>query len=344
MASAAREEGSTSTAKAQALPFPNVPPSGFPMLDREPDFDAARHLQIERPEEVRGLSALGYDEAAIAACPTPLAITSPFRILSDEGAACLIEVCRSLEPYARGIERISRMVRGGAYQSRFLRDLCTAPELTEAVSDLCGAPMLPHTIPHQLGHLNYAPKEVGENVDKWHADTLRVDFVMFVTDPQSVEGGEFEWFEGTVEEVRALKEQGKALPADRIHSVRAPGPGWAVLQQGNMVVHRAKGLNTPGERITMVNGYVPADPAFPDFTRFDQLFLADPEHVASAEYARHAAWLGRERLRAGVEALGFTDDREALAAELEAVAAMLTGAAGELRRAGEAGMEHFGDG
>ena len=39
----------------------------------------------------------------------------------------------------------------------------------------------------------------------------------------------------------------------------------------------------------MVNGYVPRDLRFPDFTRYDQLVHADPPDVVTAEYERHIA-------------------------------------------------------
>lgn len=328
---------------AEPLDFPVPQPDGFPVLVTEPEFDAARHLAIETPETVITLGEFGYADDEVAACPTDLAVTSCFRILSDEGVAALQEVTRGLEPHARSIERISRMVRGGVYQSRFLRDFCMAPELTEAISGICGAPMYPHTMPHQLGHLNYNPHTVGENVDKWHADTLRIDFVLFVTDPNAVEGGEFEYFRGTTDEVRALKAEGKPLPEERVVQADIPGPGYAVLQQGNLVVHRAKGLTAPGERITMVNGYVPADMSYPDFTRFDQLYLADPAHIAASEYARHVAWMGREALRAEIDGFSFSADKDAFADRLEKVAALLSGAVAQLREAGQGPMDHFGD-
>ena len=175
---------------ARQLPFPVPHPEGYPMLEDEPVYDPAWHLAIELPDDIKSLADLGYAADDARDCPTQLAITAPFRILSDAGAAALLDVCRALSAFTRSNERISRMVRGGAYQSRFLRDLCLCPEVTAAVSKLCQAPMHPHTIPHQLGHLNYNPHEVGENVDKWHVDTLRVDFVLFVTDPKAVEGGE----------------------------------------------------------------------------------------------------------------------------------------------------------
>ena len=329
---------------AKPLDFPTVEPEGFPTLENEPTFDPARHLQVERPEQIISLKDFGYSDEEIAECPADFAVTSIFRVLSDEGAAALLEVAHKLEAFTRSNARIARNVRGGAYQSKFLRDLCMSPELTEAVSEICGAPLLPHTLPHQLGHLNYNPEVVGENVDKWHVDTLRIDYVMFVTDPNSVEGGEFQYYHGTKHEVAALKEAGKPLDPAKIMSPAMPGPGYAVLQQGNMVVHRAKGLTAPGERITMVNGYVPQDVEFPDFTRFDQLFLIDPEHVSSSEYSRHIKWMARERLDAGLNSFGFSKDRAAMAAEFESVAELLEHAARELRDADNAKVEHFGDG
>ena len=329
---------------ADPLPFPTAHPDGFPVLEKEPAFDPAIHLAIEKPEEIVSLSEFGYAEDEIAACPSDFAITSTFRILSDEGAECMLEVARLLEPYVKSNARISRNVRGGAYQSKFLRDLCSSPELTQAVSEISGTPLLPHTIPHQLGHLNYNPLEVGENVDKWHVDTLRIDFVLFVTDPNSVEGGEFEYFHGTKHEVADLKRQGKPLPDEKIVAAALPGPGYGVLQQGNMVVHRAKGLTKPGERITMVNGYVPRDMSFPDYTRFDQLFLVDPKNVSASEYFRHIAWMGRESLNGQLESFEFGDDRSKMAENFERVSQLMAEAAEQLRKADQASIEHFGDG
>ena len=329
---------------ADPLQFPATLPSGYPPLESEPTFDAAKHLALDMPTKVTSLGELGYSDEAVAACPTDLGITSTFRILTDEGAACLLEVARSLTPYIRAAgERVPRMVRGGVYHSKFLRDFCTAPELTEVISKLCGAPMHPHTIPHQLGHLNYNPLEVGRNVDKWHVDTLRVDFVLFVTDPNNIEGGEFEYFNGTVDEVRALREAGKDLPEEKIMQAELPGPGYAVLQQGNMVVHRAKGLREEGERITLVNGYVPADVSFPDYSRYDQLCQVDPDNIAASEYARHVAWMGREALNGEIGAFQFSPDREAYADKLDRVASLLSGAAEQLRAKETAKIDHFGD-
>ncbi|MEH6546812.1 MAG: hypothetical protein V7701_10310 [Sneathiella sp.] len=328
---------------ATPLAFPDIRPSGFPALPKEPRFDPARHLALEMPETIVSLADLGYSAAEQATCPSALGITSSFRVLSDEGVACLQEVARSLAPYARKIERISRMVRGGAYQSKFLRDFCCSPEVAAMISKISGAPQIPHSIPHQLGHLNYNPETVGENVDKWHVDTLRIDYVLFVTDPNLIEGGEFDYFHGTKGEMAALKAAGQPIPAEQITSPTVPGAGYAVLQQGNMVVHRARALREAGERITLVNGYVPADLSVADFTRFDQLYLADPAHIAASEYARHSAWWGQQILTSQIKDPTFETDRSKIADRLEAVSKMLGEAAAQIRAADQARMEHFGD-
>lgn len=98
--------------QAAPLSFPPVLPEGYPALASEPEFDPAKHLALEKPETVISLEELGYEADEIAQCPTSLGITSCFRVLSDEGVACLQEVTRGLEQYARSIPRISRMVRG----------------------------------------------------------------------------------------------------------------------------------------------------------------------------------------------------------------------------------------
>lgn len=321
-----------------ALDFAELP-DGFEVLKDEPEFNPARHLALEIPDIVESLSDFGYDDEVIASCPSDFAVTSVFRVLSDEGAACLRAVCDQLEAFTTSNARIERNVRGGAYRSRFLRDLCLSPEVTDFMSHIAKVPLAPHSITHQLGHLNYNPEQVGKNVDKWHVDTLRYDYVMFVTDPQSVKGGAFQYYRGTKEEVAALKAEGKALAQDKIISPDMPGPGYAVLQQGNMVVHQAKGLEEEGKRITMVNGYVAADPQIEDYSRYDQLSLVDPAHIVTAEYARH------ETLRAHqlIHQAGFDQNKQIYINHLKEAARRLEKAASIIEKADSAQIEHFGD-
>ncbi|MCE2517753.1 MAG: hypothetical protein J4F41_07970, partial [Alphaproteobacteria bacterium] len=222
--------------------FDDMLPEGFAPLASEPVFDPARHLQLEEPSEIISLTEFGYSAEDIAECPSDFAVTNIFRMMSDEGVACLYDVCKQLEAFTTSNARIQRNTRGGVYRSKFLRDLCLDPELSSFLSRISGVELLPHTIAHQLGHLNYAPKEVGDNVDKWHVDTLRYDFVMFVTDPKANQGGAFQYYRGTKHEVTALTKAGQPLDPAKIVSPDMPGPGYAIMQQGNMVVHQAKGL------------------------------------------------------------------------------------------------------
>jgi len=318
-------------------------PHGVEPLTQEPVFNPARHLALEKPNEIISLTEFGYSADEIATCPSDFAATDIFRILSDEGAACLYDVCKQLEAFTTSNPRIQRNMHGGVYRSTFLRDLCMSPDVTAFISEICGVDLLPHTIPHQMGHLNYAPDKIGENVDKWHVDTLRYDYVMFVTDPKKNEGGAFQYYRGTKHEVAALRKAGKPLDPAKVVSPTMPGPGYAIMQQGNMVVHQAKGLTAPGERITMVNGYIPKDPHFPDFTRYDQLRFADPEEVVTAEYSRHIAIQGQRMLDDVFGKDGFSSNRYGYADRLEEVAAMLKGAAQQIRESDSETLEHFGD-
>ena len=48
------------------LDFPAISPDGFPALEREPVFDPARHLALERPDRIVTLRELGYSADEVA--------------------------------------------------------------------------------------------------------------------------------------------------------------------------------------------------------------------------------------------------------------------------------------
>lgn len=276
----------------------------------DPVFEPGRHLALTAPENLLSLADLGYGDELKGTTPTDIAATSAFRILSDEGAELMLHVCKQLEAFTTSNERIARNCRGGVYRSKFLRDFSLSVDVAEHLSAVMRTPLTPHAMGHQLSHLNYAPPEISEDVDKWHYDTLQVDYVMFVTDPKTVKGGEFQYFNGTRDEMQALYDAKQALPAERVIAPVIPGPGYAVLMQGNYVVHQAKGLREAGERITLVNGYNYADRETPDFTALKQLVLADPESLATAEYIRHVALRCASNLESAVNQPSFKSDPE----------------------------------
>ena len=100
-------------------PFPAEKPAPYLRLDDEPPFIASRHLALEKPAAAVTLAELGYDESDIARRPSPLAITSAFRIFSDEGVAAANSLAEKMksnrnESDATGKGRLGRLFAGRA--------------------------------------------------------------------------------------------------------------------------------------------------------------------------------------------------------------------------------------
>ena len=66
-------------------------PTGYRYLSKEPVFDPSTHLQLEPPEHRLTLSDFGYHEDAVSRFASPMAMTSPVRVLSEEGVGALRE-------------------------------------------------------------------------------------------------------------------------------------------------------------------------------------------------------------------------------------------------------------
>ncbi|MBN3922721.1 MAG: hypothetical protein HWQ37_06110 [Nostoc sp. NMS4] len=328
---------------AEPICFPQCSPPGYEYLpDEVIIYNPQRHLALEKPTTIYRLGDLGYEESIIAKFPTNLAITSPIRLLSESGVAALYEVSLALQRYRQGCERIPNMVRGAVYRSKFVRDLCLCPVVTEFLSEIAGTPLAPHSMPLMLGHFNFAPQDLTQAVDKWHTDTIAFDYVLMVTDPSQLLGGKFQYFNGTKEEGAEILKYAEDLPEDRIITPVFPGAGYAVLQQGNMVMHRATGLMYPAERITMVNGYVSLDVNFPDQSRFADMKAVDEHHVLFPEWARYKAWRSRSQLDAMIQELPFTNDRTALCAALRSAIADVEAAIADIEQTDESKMLYYG--
>ncbi len=325
------------------LAFPDRLPDGYQYQRESVKFDPDRHLQLELPETVLRLSDLGYGPDEIEKCPTEFAVSSAVRLLSDEGVEVLLDIARSLKTYAVNCERIESMVRGGAYQSEFLRDFCMSPDVADFLSEIYETPVAPHTMPLHLGHLNFAPDDLSRAVDKWHHDTLGLDYVLMLSNPADLEGGDFQYFLGTRDEAKELSDQGKSIPEERAVSPHFPSAGYAIVLHGNMVVHRATRLTRRAERITLVNGYVPLNADVEDVCRFSDLTIVDPHHVLLTEWARHKAWLSVGKLHNMIDNIPFTDDRQTITAHLKEAIADIETAIADISDESDASMIHYGD-
>ena len=324
--------------------FPSTSPKGYQYLDNEPTYNPKIHLALEHPKESLSLQDLGYSEEEIAKCPTNFGVSGVARLLSDEGVKVLMEVAQALKKYsASGGDRIQYMLRGGVYRSKFLRDLCLCSEVSKFMSEIYGIPVAPHSIPLHLGHCNFAPDDLSRAVDKWHTDTIGLDYVLMVSDPQEQVGGEFQYFLGTKNEVDNIKKEGELLPKDRVVSPVFPGPGYIIVLQGNMVVHRGAKLKEVFDRVTMVNAYVPLDISYDDPSRFLDVKSVDPHELIFPEWARHKAWISRGKLDRLIKELPFTKDTNLIISELKDAIKDVENAISDLSNEDSGEQKHYGD-
>jgi len=257
-------------------------PDGYEPLAAERVFDPARHLALEAPVRVWSLADFGCGDDVIAATPSPIAAAGPFRLLSDEGVASVQAVCRALRDERRTEERqrTSSYVAGAVYRSRFLRDLTNSRDVAAFLSDIAGTELVPHSLPSQQVYINFAPDDISKAVDNWHIDSIGFDYVLMASDPTTFQGGKFQFFRGTLEHAAALLDTTPGLltegflddlPEDLIETVDFPGASYGPYQQGHLVLHRASRLETQGERITLVPGYVTADISKSDPTKVERM-------------------------------------------------------------------------
>jgi hypothetical protein len=268
-------------------------PPGYRVPRSDTDWQE-RYLELVPPTAVHTLTEFGYapdDQAALS----PVALTAPFRVLSDEGAAAALEIARELEAQAKADTR-SKRLRGCTYRSRFFAGMYSDPRLVSFLSRLAQADLREHPVGHHQVQLNFAPEKLTRDVDVWHYDVVAYDFVMLLTDPEPMKGGNTEFFWGTAEEgMQILRETGN-LPPERIGKAEYPGPGWAFLQQGHRILHRAARLVEPYPRISLVASYYCADECFREPTILPPLRKADGREIALVEWATYAAYRTAERL------------------------------------------------
>lgn len=321
------------------MPTHRIPPGCEPVPDEEP-FDPARHLALEQPERCWSLEDFGHPAESAAAAPFPLAVTSAFRVLTPEGVEALRASVAALVKHRRSNDRIANYVRGSLYYSSFIRGLCLSPDVTAFMAELAGRPLLPHPMALYQGHVNLLPEQQGRDVDQWHTDTVALDYVLLVTDPDDFDGGHFEYFpkpKGAA--IRSLiREEGD----EDIVKVDFPAAGHAVLQQGNLVVHRASRVTRGDERTTLVQSYIPDDPGFLDVSRLQDCKPVDPHEILYTEWARYKAFLSSRRLQRLIEDLPYADDPTMICNELRRAIRDVDEAVLEISDPSDSRLVHYG--
>ena len=314
-------------------------PEKLTHLRGEETFDPKVHLELTEPERVWSLADFGYGEKFIAKAHFPLAVTAPFRILSDRGVAALRQSVAALSD-ARASDRMAKFMRGTVYRSHFIRDLCNSPEVTEFIGKLAGAPVLSHPMPLYQGHINLKPEEEGRDVDRWHTDTVVLDYVLLLTDREAFEGGHFEYLQCTKQQ--AIRHLIREEEEPHLVQVDFPKAGYAVLQQGNLVVHRGASVTKGDERTTLVQSFVPDTPNYADISKLVDCKLVDDPDVLYTEWARYKAFLAQRRLTQFIEEVPFSDDTGMLCQSLRRAIRDIEEAVLELSDSSEGRLVHYG--
>lgn len=279
----------------------------------EVKFDEKIHLALSEPEKIWSLEEFGYSKEAQEQAPFDVAVTTPFRILSEEGVKALRQSIEQLKKLKRSSDRIASFIRGAYFYSSFIRDLMDCPALNDHISKLSGAKALPHPMALYQAHINLKPEEKMQDVDKWHTDTVVLDFVLLCTDPASFTGGQFEYFKCT----RGQAIRGLIREEDNeVIKVQFPKAGYAVLQQGNLVVHRASAVTQGKERTTLVQSFISDDADFKDISKLSDCRPVDPPEILFSEWARYKAFLSQRKLAKLMEALPNTEDKNHICMEL----------------------------
>lgn len=315
------------TDTTNTLPFPSGHPQDYRQLSNEPEFCADKHLELGQPETVVSLSALGYLDKDIQQCPSEFGISNAFKILSDEGLAIMRDLCLRMYDNRNantgtGENRLGSYIRGAGYRSQFIKDFCDSPELAEHISKLAGTQLARHSVPAVACGINYAPEDITKGIDSWHTDSVAFDFVMLLSDPAKIKGGEFQYFAGTKEQGQELLgiqgEEGAnaELPNERVITVNFPAAGYGFLQQGNMIFHRARRLLEKAERMTVIPSFVVAPVTENDATNsINMANWGDPGIVP--ELTRHEAWRASARLNELINAIELDDSNQDLLRELD---------------------------
>ena len=309
------------------LPFPNERPPSYAKYSGEPEFSAARHLDLGQPESLTSLANLGYTEKQIDECPSGFGVSSAFKILSSEGLAIMREICLKMYDnrninLGTGANRLGSYCRGAGYRSSFIRDFCDSPELAEHLSSFAGVSLARHSVPAVACGVNYAPDDIRNAVDTWHTDSVSFDIVMMLSDPSQFQGGELQYFNGTKEEGQNILgisgEEGidAELPKDRVTTIPFPAAGYGFLQQGNMIFHRACRLLKKAERMTMIPSFVVAPDTANDATNSVNMAGWDDPCI-TAELTRHEAWRAAARHNQLVDSLSLHDDKAKLAKDID---------------------------
>lgn len=257
-------------------------------------FDPVKHMSYERPSETITLQSLGL---APPQATSPVACTSPFRLLSDRGIrAVRADIFRKeiVEKHAEWKYPGFYRIRGYGKDAPFVYDLWRSEQIREACSQAAGVD-LEIVFDYEIGQLNV----------QLAADTDRNALISEVLPPEippiEVKGTDLvditgkqanidttgtrfhddklgalgtNWHNDSypwvcvlmLSDTTNMKGGETAIKTGNgdIVKMRQPGIGWAVMMQGGSITHAALRCVSNGERISMVTSFRPKNPILRD--------------------------------------------------------------------------------
>ncbi|KZT58703.1 hypothetical protein CALCODRAFT_231807 [Calocera cornea HHB12733] len=277
------------------------------------NFDPNIHLAYEAPKRSLTMSDLGLGHLKTL---SPIACTDPFPLLTLECVKALREEAFSkpvIDNYRREHALAKCQLRGFAlHAAPFTEALWTHPETIKMVSEAAGIDLIP-IMPYELGHVNIQAKDGIESLGRdplpplpplvhsdsdtessddetlevekvvgWHVDSYPWVCVVMLSDASSMMGGD------------TALEGGDG----KVHRVRGPGIGYAVMLQGKYINHMACGAWNAAERVTMVTSYRAKDPTLVDDSTLMTIRPCSDVNEIYYQWATYRVKLLSERFRA----------------------------------------------
>lgn len=287
-------------------------------------FNASKHLNFEPPTEYYTLDKLGLSSTGSI---SPIAITAPFPLLSDEGIRQartdlfrteMLAKHKYVESKDPGVYKL----RGYGKDAPFIYDMWTSKEMLAACSAAAGCE-LDVVFDYEIGHINIQlppgvdeggedlerllppvdpPQQRAEvsdeeaakaaeagiaNVTAWHNDSFPWVCVVMLSDPTGMKGGE----------TALRKGDGSIL------KVRGPSKGSAVMMQGGLINHVALKTLGDGERITMVTSFRPRDPRAVDLSNLGNVKAVSDLGKLFTQWSLYRTGVLEERCRRFAEVL-----------------------------------------
>ncbi|UQI45446.1 2OG-Fe(II) oxygenase [Streptomyces sp. HU2014] len=175
------------------------------------------------------------------------AVVGPFQLLTQEGLACLTEVCDALEGTAGHSRFIAtRRLRSADLLSPFINNMIRDRAFLVACSRLVGVPLIPHPLRIPTAQINYGSGQGRPEIVRWHRDGMDYVFTIQLNGYEDYEGGRFTYFQGRTEEFP------RASPGDaRIREAACGERGATLFLHGSRIFHAVTPV-TKGRRVVLV--------------------------------------------------------------------------------------------